>query len=210
MNDRSDDRSWEMSNRSDNSAHAAHSSPRQAYPDQARTLRCRTIATGRFRQRHHIRDLAPIASGIDAGEQPSLLAEDVEPHPSEMLLTALGACLTTTIQANAVARDIPLRRLEVHTRGDVDPSALWNTSDRRAKVIGFTCLAVEVHVEADVPREALDSLVEHALMWSPVANTLHDPIHIKITLVDMTRIQKQEQAVSTDDILPQYMLLPRG
>lgn len=189
MSDRSDDGPWEASDQSGGPAHVASGSPRQAYPDQARTLQCRTVATGRFRQRHHIRDLAPIGSGIDAAEHPSLLTEDVEPNASEMLLAALGACLTTTIQANAVARAIPLRRLEVHTHGDVDPSTLWNTGDRRAKILGFSAITVEVHVDADVQREALDSLVEQALLWSPVANTLHDPVHIDIALIDIAERQ---------------------
>lgn len=159
-------------------AEGAQAPPRR---DDARTLRCRTVATGRFGQRHHIRDLAPLgAGGVEPG---SLLREDEEPHPSEMLLAALGACLTVSIQANAVARGIPIRRLEVHSRGEVDPSALWGTGDRRVKPLGFHSIAIDVHIEADAPRAALKSLVDYAVLWSPVANTLHDPVHLDVTLV---------------------------
>ena len=151
--------------------------------ENARTLRCRTVATGRFQQRHHIRDLEPIGAKADDGDQTSLLSEDVEPHPSEMLLAALGACLAASVQANALARGIPIRKLEIHTEGDVDPSALWGTGDRRVKPLGFTFIAIEFHIEADVPREVLTSLVHYALLWAPVANTLHDPVHLDVAVV---------------------------
>jgi uncharacterized OsmC-like protein len=152
-------------------------------PGHVRTLRCRTVATGRLRQRHHIRDLEPTGSRSSLDQPGTLLNEDDEPHPSEMLLAALGACLSASIQANAVARGIPVRTLEVHTRGEVDPSALWGTGERRPSPLGFESIVVEVHVEADAPRAALKSLVDYAVLWSPVANTLHDPVHLDVVLV---------------------------
>lgn len=150
-----------------------------------RTLRCRTVATAQLRQRHHIRDLEPLGSGAAQAADESLLGEDEEPHPSEMLLAALGACLTVSIQANAVARGIPIRKLEVHSQGDVDPSALWGTSPRRARPLGFLSIAIDVHIEADVPREVLKALVDYAVLWSPVANTLHDPVDLVVSLIDL-------------------------
>ncbi len=147
-----------------------------------RTLHCRTVATGRFRQRHHIRGLEPL--GSTATEPATLLREDDEPHPSEMLLAALGACLTASIQANAVARAIPMRKLEVHSHSDVDQSALWGTGDRRPRPLGFTSISIVVHVEADAPHDVLKALVDYAMLWSPVANTLHDPVDLDVTIVE--------------------------
>ncbi len=145
-----------------------------------RTLACRTVATARLRQRHHVRDLEPFGSGAGTAVSETLLSEDEEPHPSEMLLAALGACLTIGIQANAVARGIPLRALEVHTRGDIEASALWATGPQRARPLGFQSISVDVLVEADVPQNALKSLVDYAVLWSPVANTLHDPVALLV------------------------------
>ena len=150
----------------------------------SRTLRCRTVATTQLRQRHHIRDLEPMGSGAAQVIDGTLLSEDEEPHPSEMLLAALGACLTVSIQANAVARGIPLRKLEVHAEGDVDLSALWGTGPRRARPLGFQSIAIQVYIEADVPREVLKALVDYAVLWSPVANTLHDPVDLAVSLVE--------------------------
>ncbi len=151
-------------------------------PSHTRTLRCRTVATTQLRQRHHIRDLAPMGSGAAQDADDTLLSEEEDPHPSEMLLAALGACLTVSIQANAVARGIPLRKLEVHGRGDIDPSALWGTGPRRARPLGFQSIDIEVQIEADVPQDALKSLIDYAVLWSPVANTLHDPVDLSVTI----------------------------
>ena len=148
-----------------------------------RSLACRTVATGRLQQRHHIRDLEPIGGGPDLGEHPSLLREDSEPHPFEMLLSAIGACLSIGIQANAVARGIPIRRLEVHTRGDIDPSALRGAGDGRVKPLGFRSIAIDVHIDADAAPETLKSLVDYAVLWSPVANTIHDPVDLHVAIV---------------------------
>lgn len=147
-------------------------------------MRCRTVATERLRHRHHIRDLEPIGSGANAAEPSSLLSADEEPHPCEMLLAALGACLTISIQANAVARGIPLRTLELHSGGVVDSAALWGTGDRRARPLGFQSITIEVRIAADAPREALKALVDHAVLWSPLANTLHDPVDLHVSLID--------------------------
>ena len=152
-----------------------------------RTLECRTVATGRLQQRYHIRDLEPIGGEPVAGEAPSLLREDSEPHPSEMLLSAIGACLSISIQANAVARGIPIRRLEVLSRGDIDPSALWGTGGGRVKPLGFRAIEIEVHIDADVAPEALKSLVDYAVLWSPVANTVHDPVDLHVAIVKSER-----------------------
>lgn len=37
---------------------------------------------------------------------------------------------------------------------------------------------------ADAPREALRALVAHAVLWSPVVNTLHGPVHIDVGLAE--------------------------
>ena len=155
-----------------------------AGPDEhVRTLVCRTVATGRFGHRHHIRHLPPIVENIAALDAPTLLSEDIEPHPSEMLLAALNACLIVSLQANALARSIPVRSFEVHSRGDVDPSALWGTGERRVRPIGFQSISVEVRIGADVPQEVLQSLVDYAVLWSPLANTMHDPVELDVALV---------------------------
>jgi hypothetical protein len=50
------------------------------------------------------------------------------------------------------------------------------------KPVGFEAVRVTVHIEADAPRDVLKVLVTHAALWSPVSNTIHDPVHIDVAL----------------------------
>jgi len=77
----------------------------KADPTATRTLRCRTVATGRFRQINYIRDLPP-AQPMTDGEADNLLGDDVSASALEGLLAALGSCLAMGIHATAVARRI--------------------------------------------------------------------------------------------------------
>jgi OsmC-like protein len=81
----------------------------KANPGAVRTLKCRTIAEGKFRHLNMIRNLPPHI--VD--EPPGLLGDDTAPNPSEALLAALGSCLAVGIHANAVARGITLKTLEL-------------------------------------------------------------------------------------------------
>ena len=153
----------------------------KALSPSTRTLRCRTEATGRFSQKHHVRDLMPFGGGGDA-DALSLLNDDMMPSPSESLLAALGSCLSVSIQANAAARAIPIRRLAIELEGDIDFAALWGTGDLDFKGLGFETIRISVQIEADTPRAVLQALLDHAVRWSPIANTLYNPINLDIAL----------------------------
>jgi uncharacterized OsmC-like protein len=56
------------------------------------------------------------------------------------------------------------------------------TGDLTPKPLGFETITVRVRIEADVVREILEALVEHTAMWSPVANTLHNPVHLDLVV----------------------------
>ena len=152
----------------------------KADPKATRTLRCRTVAAGRFRQLNYIRNLPP--QPVMEPEGGGLLAEAVAPNASEALLAAFGSCLTVGIHANAVAQGIPIRSLEVDLEADLNTSSVWGAVDLAPKAIGFEAIRVVVRLDADAPRQTLEALVEHATLWSPVANTLYDPVHLDVTL----------------------------
>lgn len=148
-----------------------------------RKLRCRTVATGRLGHRTYIRDLPPL--GAEAADT-SALTDEAAPSPSEALLAALGSCLSIGIHANAVARAIPIRHLEIDIEGDLGVVGLRETRDLTPRPLGFETIAVRVRIEADVSNEILDALVEHTVMWSPVANTLHNPVHMDVVVEKST------------------------
>jgi hypothetical protein len=85
----------------------------KADPKVIKTLKCKTVAEGRFRHLNFIRNLP--AYVVD--EPPGLLGDDTAPNPSEASLAALGSCLAVGIHANAVARGITVYRLEIELEG---------------------------------------------------------------------------------------------
>ncbi|TPG53424.1 OsmC family peroxiredoxin [Roseomonas nepalensis] len=149
-------------------------------PAATRTLRCRTVAQGHFHQLNYIRDLAPQPVMEDVPG--SLLAETTAPNASEALLAALGSCLAVGIHANAVARRVPIRSLELEIEADINTTAAWGAGDLHPRALGFETVRVVVRMAADAPSDALLALVEHATLWSPVANTLHNPVHLDVSL----------------------------
>jgi uncharacterized OsmC-like protein len=152
----------------------------RADPAAMRTLRCRTVAQGRLRQLNYIRNLPP--QEVSEQEPEGLLSEAVAPNASEALLAAFGSCLAVGIHANALAQGIPIRSLELELEADLNTSAVWGAGDLNPKTIGFETVRVLVRLEADTSRVRLEALIQHATLWSPVANTLHNPVHLDVTL----------------------------
>jgi len=57
---------------------------------------------------------------IHADEPIVLLGSDTAPNPSEYLLTALAACVTSSLVYHAAARGIKIEEVESQVEGDVD------------------------------------------------------------------------------------------
>lgn len=143
------------------------------------TLKAKTVTEGQFRNLTFIRDLAPVI--ID--EPPHLLGENTAPNPSESVLAALGACLAVGYVANASSRGITLSEISIELEGDIDVSAVWGLGDiPPEKVAGFTAVRIKAHLVGDASREELAEIVAHADRWSPVANTLRNPVVVTSTL----------------------------
>jgi uncharacterized OsmC-like protein len=148
-------------------------------PQSVVTLKATTVCEGQFRNLTYVRDLE--AHVID--EPPHLLGEDTAPNPSEALLACLGACLSVGVHANATARGVNLTKLELQLEGDINVTAVWGTGDLDpAKKLGFTDVRVKIDVEGDASREVLADIVNHSNIWSPVANTLRNPVNVEVSM----------------------------
>ncbi len=147
-----------------------------------RTLRCRTVAQGRFAQLNYIRDLPPHL--VAEVEPLGTLDDDVAPNASEALLAALGSCLAVGIHAHAVAQRIPIRQLELELEADIHPTTAPGSGASSPKPIGFEAVRVAVHIDADASRETLAALIAHVTLRSPVANTVHNPVHLDVALAE--------------------------
>lgn len=149
----------------------------KANPDALVTLKAKTVCEGQFRMQTYVRDLAPML--ID--EPPHLLGENNAPNPSEAVLATLGACLAVGIHANATARGVKLSKLELHLEGDINVTAVWGTGDLNPeKPLGFTDVRVKIDAEGDAPKEAIDDIIAHSNVWSPVANTLRNNVNLVV------------------------------
>lgn len=151
----------------------------KANPKAIKTLKCKTVAEGRFRHLNYIRDLAPYI--VD--EPPGLLGDDTAPNPSEASLAALGSCIAVGLHANAVARGWKVKTLELGLEGDLNITAVWGTGDVSEKPVGFTDVrvVVDMDVEGVAPAE-VQGLIDHVLKWSPVTNTFTRPVKLTAEL----------------------------
>lgn len=153
----------------------------KAAPDTIKTLKSKTVLEGQFKNLNYIRDLEPVV--VD--EPPVLLGEDTAPNPSEMALLSLGSCLSVGVQANASARGISLSQLEIELEGDINITAVWGTGDIDPnKKLGVTEVRAMFKIVAPgTSKEDLEELVQHAIKWSPVANTYMNSVALSGKLV---------------------------
>ena len=102
------------------------------------------------------------------------------------MLSALGGCLAVGITAVATARNVKLSKLELFLEGDIGNPAAWGAggAEKAPADMGFQEIRVSVDVESDATREELDKIVAHANFYSPVANTMRNPIDFTIGMAD--------------------------
>ncbi len=147
-------------------------------PNVVKTLTVKTVCEGQFRNLNYARNLP--AHVVD--EPPTLLGQDTAPNPSEVVLAALGSCISVGIHANAIMRGITLTKLELELEGDINITGVWGIGDLSEKRLGFTDIRAKVNLEGDASREELTELVAHSDFWSPVANTLRNPVNMEVSL----------------------------
>ena len=141
-----------------------------------------TVCEGQYRTLSYVGDHTPVV--VD--EPLHLFGENTAPAPGEIVLSALGGCLAVGITAVATWKQVRLSRLELRLEGDIGNPAAWGAggAEMRPEQMGFQEIRVAVTIEGDASREALDAIVQHANLYSPVANTLRNPGAFKIGLAD--------------------------
>lgn len=125
----------------------------------------------------YIRDFAPIRMDEPSG----LTGTNTAPNMVEYTIGALGACWITGFAANASARGIKIKDLEVELQGDINLRGFFGLSDKVNP--GYDAIKARVRLEADAPRERLEELYRDVLKTSPVGNTLSRPVEIDSELV---------------------------
>ncbi|TDR88990.1 OsmC family protein [Enterovirga rhinocerotis] len=139
-----------------------------------------TICEGQYRTLSYVGDHDPVV--VD--EPLHLFGENTAPAPGEIALSALGGCLAVGITAVATWKGVRLSKLELKLEGDIGNPAAWGAggAETLPADMGFQEIRVAVTVEGDASRETLDEIVRQANAYSPVANTMRNPVPFKIAL----------------------------
>ena len=117
---------------------------------------------------------------LDADEPPLLLGEDIGPNPVEYALTALAACVTTALVYHAAAKGIKLNAVEARLEGDIDLRGFLGISNDVRR--GYENIRIYYKIDADVPDEQLEELVQMGTKYSPVFDTITNPVTVTAQL----------------------------
>jgi uncharacterized OsmC-like protein len=153
----------------------------KADPTRKGTNKVHTVMEGQYRSFSYVSDHHPVV--VD--EPLHLFGQNTAPAPGEIVLSALGGCLAVGITAVATLRQVNLNKLELFLEGDIGNPAAWGAggAEMLAPQMGFQAIRVKVNIEGDADRAQLNEIVTHANMYSPVANSLRNPIAFAISLV---------------------------
>jgi len=149
-------------------------------PERRGTNIVHTVCEGQYRTLSYVGDHDPVI--VD--EPLHLFGQDTAPAPGEIVLSGLGGCLAVGITAVATFKNVRLSRLELHVEGDVGNTAAWGAggASREPSQMGFQAIRVKVDVEGDATREELEEIVRQANYFSPVANSMRNPIPLEVSL----------------------------
>lgn len=130
-----------------------------------------------FQNQFQARTHAPVQVDEPAG----LLGTDSGPNPAELLLGALGSCLSIGYALNATARGITIEAMNLELEGDIDLAVftgLAQTGDP-----GYTGVRVTAQIKSDATPEQLQALHEHVLRTSPICSSIQQPVPVDVRVV---------------------------
>ena len=145
------------------------------------TNKVHTVMEGQYRSLSYVGNHTPVV--VD--EPLHLFGQDTAPAPGEIVLSGLGGCIAVGVTAVATWKGVKLSKLEVFLEGDIGNPAAWGAGgalEMTPPQMGFQAVRVKVLVEGDAPREVLEEIVQHANFYSPVANTIRNPIPFDISM----------------------------
>ena len=106
-----------------------------------------------------------------------LLGNDLAPTPPEVVLHALGSCLTAAMTYHAAANGIDIESAESTLEGGVDLHGFLGLDAEVRK--GFDGVKVKLKVKSDASVEQLENLAK----FSPVFDMITNPTPVSIEIV---------------------------
>lgn len=127
-------------------------------------------------QRIHTREFR-----VEGDEPEQILGERTAPNAVELLLAALGSCLSVGYAANAAAMGIELNDLRFELEGDVDLRGFLGISeDVRA---GYNTVTCTVYVDSDASAAELDELRDRVESTSPLMDNVANSVPLETDVV---------------------------
>ncbi|HMK34645.1 MAG TPA: OsmC family protein [Desulfomonilaceae bacterium] len=117
---------------------------------------------------------------LDADEHQVLLGLDKGPNPVEYFLTGLVGCLTSSLIYHAAAQGIIVRGVESRLEGDLDLRGFLGLSPDVK--VGYENIRVYFKIDADVSEAQKEELIQVAQKYSPVFNSVANPVPVEVKL----------------------------
>ena len=121
---------------------------------------------------------SPLVFEID--EPPVLCGRNKGANPVEYLLVALSGCLTTSLIAHASVRGMEIRNVESRYEGELDLQGFLGISDEVP--VGYKNINIYFKIDADLSDAQKLELIEMAKKYSPVYNSVANPVPVSVKL----------------------------
>jgi len=109
-------------------------------------------------------------------EPAEILGTDTGMSPAEIILSALGACLSVGYSANAAAMGIDLDEISLEITGQGSLEGFMNL---RNQPPGLTNVAVKAHLQSrNASPEQLQNLHDYVNSHSPIWDTIANPVKV--------------------------------
>jgi len=107
--------------------------------------------------------------------------DDQAPNPMEMMLMALGSCVSAVFVEYAAMLDIELEAVNVELTGDIDLRGLFNVADVNP---GFRNVSYKVRLKTTADEAKTRELIDLAAAHCPVSSTmkLATPVAAEVTV----------------------------
>ncbi len=144
-------------------------------PDEAVTNWSSTVKWNNgFHAQAEVRDHTPILV-----DEPNWLSgSNKGANPVELLLSALGSCMSIGFIAAASTMGIQLNSLEVEVSGDLDLKVFLGLREGNS---GFDEIHAHFKVDSDGEDLQIEEIISQVMKLSPVKNSLERNVHVKST-----------------------------
>lgn len=118
---------------------------------------------------------------IEGDEPEQILGRRTAPNAVELLLAAIGSCLSVGYAAHAAAMGIELDALRFELEGDVDLRGFLGIAENVRP--GYSTVTCTAYVDADAAEEELAELRDRVEATSPLLDTVKNAVQVKTDVV---------------------------